>query len=263
MKHYINRKTIENNELLPSASYLQDWITHEVDTGNVFMSDGTDILLVHGAEKNEVLKNKELHVLENNFIDTQGVIDDPFLSDIEIKGGVIPATTIPNSFYGILESNVTLLNPNAVRTNALNVDFASVKLEFRTGDPDAAMGFVSLNPYFRRDMGFEVKTIINSITRELFFGFSVSNVLNLTNSGIFIGFTENTPKFTVFSSNGLSSPQQIEFTAIPKDVFEHTFEIILKSDRVVCTIDDTQTINVTTKIPTLTDQLYLHCYGIV
>jgi len=261
MKHYINRKTVENNELLPSAAYLQDWITHEVDTGNVFMSNGTVITKVQGADKTETLKNKQLELLDNNFTNTNGIIDNSFLSDMEIKGGVVPATTISDSFYGILEDNAVLQNPNKPVTNALNQNFDSVVLEFRTGDPDGVMGFVSQYPYFSREMGFEVKSIIKSVSRKLYYGFSTSNVLDLDSACVFIGFDQDSTHFTIYSSNGLNNRTE-EFT-IPKDVFEHTVEVILRTDSIICKLDDEEITLTTIRIPAITDQLYLHCYGIV
>lgn len=263
MKHFINRKTVQNNELLPSASYLQDWITQEVDTGNVFVSNGTVITKAQGADRTETLKNKQIGVTENNLTNTKGIIDDPYLSDLEVKGGMVPSTTIPNSFYGILDGGVSLYNPNAVVTSALNQSFNAAICEFRTADPSGKMGFVSLQPYFSREMGFEIKATIKSVSRRCFFGFSDSQTLDLINSScVFIGFDETTTKFTVFSSNGVL-PKQTEFATMNKDVLEHTAEIILKSDSIVCRLDSAQEIIVTSRIPALTDQLYLHCYGIV
>lgn len=261
MKHYINRKTVEDNELLPSASYLTNWIVYEVDTGNVFMSNGTVTTKVQGSDKVETIKNKQVDVTDNSFINTNSLIDNPFITDQEVKGGVVPATTIPNSYYGILEGGVSLINPNKVVTNALNQNFASALCEFRTGDPDGIMGFVSTQPYFTRDLGFEVKTILKSISKQCFLGFSTLNTLDLHSPCVFIGFNQDTTNFTVFSSNG-NYHQQVPFS-LSKDVLEHTFEIILKSDSIICKLDAQQITITNSRIPSLTDQLYLHCYGIV
>lgn len=261
MKHFINRKTVQSSEILPSASYLQDYITHETDTGNVFISDGTNIYLSQGPERTEIIKNKQIDVIDNDLKNTKAILDNPFQPDFEVKGGVVPATTIQNSFYGILEDNITLHNTNKIVTTIQLVNSDSVLCEFRSGDFDDKMGFTSINPYFSRELGFEVKAVTKSVSRQFYFGFSTSNVINLTVAGVFIAFNEANNTFVVISSSGISSPQTIPFIKTKSGEFV-TVEIILKSNSIVCKLDN-ETITLITKIPSLTDQLYLHGYGVV
>lgn len=261
MKHFVNRKTITSSEVLPSAAYLEDYITHEVDTGNLFISDGNDIFLSHGKERTEVFKNKILEVSDNSVINPNGIIDNSIQSDYEYKGGLIPGVKFDNSFYGILEDNITLYNPNIIRTTVQTTNADSVLCQFRSGEFDDKMGFTSLYPYFTRDLGFEVKAIVKSITGRFYFGFSTSTILGFSVPCIFIGFNETSSKFLVISSNGVTSSQSIPFVKDKGTDFV-TVEIILKNNSIVCKLD-AETIIVTNKIPGLTDLLYLHSYGVV
>jgi hypothetical protein len=104
-------------------------------------------------------------------------------------------------------------------------------------------------------------------TARLLVGYSTSNsfsspdVFTNTEKGVAIGFTESTPNFSVFHNDGAGSMAITPFP-VPKDAELHKFQVLLQEGSVICRLEDTYILNITTKIPSLSsDTLKLITYG--
>lgn len=259
MRHFVNRKTVVYSETLPSAAYLKDYVVHNIEKGDTILSDGTTTSVAYGESKTETYKNKTLSIFDNDLTNTKGLVDNPFLSDLETKGGVIPAASVTGSFYGILEDGVTLHVP--IRVTIITAQ--GPLCEFNTSFPNQKMGFTSLTPLYKRSLGHELKASIMPVCPKTYTGFSTDPNFSIANttgvSYIMIGFDTSVSKFAIYHGNGTQSA--IDLFVKTKDTSSHTIEIVLKSTGIDCKLD-AETITVTSRIPALTDSLYLHSYGI-
>lgn len=251
----------------PLAVNLRNVLYREEDTGNLYLSDGITITRTQSKDNSETYQNKIIDSELNSIDDL--IEDNPFSQSVfKRKGGIIPATTVPNSFYGILENNgVTLYNSDVVKapTNKMMVSFKSQV----TNDK---VGFSSIAPIALRQHNYEFKiefqsrsslrTLIGFSATALFPDFS-NNVFGTGQIGICVGYTSSTPFYSVFTNDGIGANQAVAnpFT-IPKDMNMHTLEIKLQSSQVVCTLDN-ETKNIATKLPPLTTPLYFSAYGVI
>ena len=270
IRNFINRKNGLSNDSKPPASVLRTVLFFEDDTGNLFLSDGVTTTLTQGNKKQDTYQGKIIDTEKNNI--TNLIEDNPFsLSNIsKRKGGIIPASTVTDSFYGILEDNgVTLYNADKVKTVS---GIQGLAVAFQSTVPNEKVGFSTVLPVARRDENYEIKLQFKSrISLRTLIGFSAtqtypdssSNVFGIGQIGICVGFTSSTSNFSIFTNDGIGSNQAVPVSfSVPKDQLLHTLEIKLLSDKIVCTLDS-ETIEVTTKLPPLTTPLYLVIYGVI
>jgi hypothetical protein len=265
VRHFINRKTFTSTDTHPLSVNTRTVIMHEDDTGNLLLSDGTTTTISQGSKVSQAYQNKTLDSEKNIFKD---VIEyNSFALAKKATGGIIPASSVADSFYGILEDNgVVLYNPDTV----LNHDPYGIVVLFKGLTLGQKIGFSSAFPVARRGENYEFKLEFKSNTNiKTLLGFTATQsfpthttVFNTTDIGICIGFTPNDSNFSIFTNDGAgTAATPIPFTT-PKDKLLHTIEIILQTSKAICKLDN-ETIEVTTKLPPLTTDLYLSIYGIL
>jgi hypothetical protein len=263
ISRFVNRTTLLSSDTKPTPQIAQPVILEEIDTGTFYKSDGSSITIQNGPEKSETLTNKVIPPENNEFVEFNTPFDNPFLKNFEQKGHVIPASSVIDSFHGIIDNSI-LFNSDTVKirnTSGIGVNFQTLI----SGDQ---IGFRSPQAIFRRDKGYELKVEIESNASRVLIGFSTassfttnSQVFNASDMGVALGFTPSASFITAYSNDGVSSSQIIAST-IPKDLNLHTLEIILGTANIKCIVDEVQTLTLTTDIPGLTDNLYLLIYGI-
>ena len=258
--HYINRKTLQSGDTKPPASVLSKVLVHETDTGRLFVSDGADIDQIQGPDLTETFANKEID-FSTSSLDT-ALEDNPF-SGLR-KGGIVPAATIPDSFYGILEG-ATLHHPEKITI----FDDDGIVLEFKDDVDNEKLGFSSNIPIARRADGYHIKgEFINSMNNFMLIGFSTSQYFSLytnvffnNDQGVAVGYTPSTANYSVFVNDGSGTPAVPDPFTIPKDRELHTIEIILSPSNIVVKLDN-ETKTLVTKLPPVNSNLYLNVYGV-
>lgn len=267
IRNFINRKIGKAADTKPLSQHLRTVLYFEDDTGDLYLSDGTSITLTQSKNNSEVYQNKTIDAEQNSVLDL--IEYNPFAQNVQKRnGGIIPATTVPNSFYGILEDNgVMLYNSDTVKapTNKMMVAFKSQI----TNDK---VGFSTISPIAMRQHNYEFKiefqsrsslrTLIGFTATQLFPDTS-NNVFGTSQIGVCVGYTNTTPFYSVFTNDGIGANQATPdpFT-ISKDLGMHILEIKLQSTKVTCTLDN-ETKDITTKIPPLTTPLYFSAYGVI
>lgn len=264
VRHFINRKNFLSSDTQPLPENTRTVLMFEDDTGNLLLSDGTTTTVTQSRTNSQSYQNKTFDIEKNNIT---GLIEyDPFSLTDQATGGIIPATTVQDSFYGILEDNsVTLYNPDSVITD----DIKKVLLRFKGSGIGGKLGFSTISPVARRGDNYQIKLEFQSNTNLVtLLGFtatqsfpSSSTVFGNSDIGICIGFLAASTFFTIFTNDGAGSVSAIPFTK-PKDSAFHIMEIILSTTKAVCKLDN-ETIEVTTKLPPVTTDLYLSIYGIM
>lgn len=260
VRDFINRKTgVESDEL--SVGQLGELPFEELDTGSVYYVEGSDVVMKQGPEKPEILLNKILFAEDNNILNK--IDDTPFNPNLQKKGWVIPAATAQDSVNGILEG-VTMFNPYSI----LPTDDGYL-VNFRSKVDDDKLGFSSPVPICRRGDGYEIRGIFkNAKVERMLIGFAssaafsmYSNVFWNNDIGIAIGFTDATTNFCIFTNSGDGTPAIPIPFSLPKDEELHEIEMKLSSDGVICRLDSEE-ITVTSDLPSLSTNLYLHVYGV-
>lgn len=274
IKHFINRKTGLSTDTQPSATILKDKLYHETDTGRLYTSldSGSTTTQIRGNTRTETLTNKMIDSeLGNAFTGLDTVQESPFSPSYQVKGGLVPAADLVSSFYGVLEEGMTLHNP--VSTPII-VTGEGLEVEFRNWFTGQKTGFASPVPIAKRYDGNELKIECRGVnTSRLLVGFctqplfsSSSSVFDLfTQKGVAVGFTENTSNFSVFNHDGSGAAAVTTAFPVAKNSTLHTIEIRLSRSNIICILDgnDSTKITLTSRIPTITDFLYLVCYGVV
>jgi hypothetical protein len=265
VRHFINRKNLLSSDTQPLPENLRTVLLFEDDTGDLILSDGTSTTVTQSNKNVQTWANKGVDAEKNSF---NGLIEyTPFALTDKATGGIIPASTVADSFFGFLEDGgVSLYNPDSV----LNLDPRGMVVLFKGLGIGQKIGFASIVPIARRGDGYEFKLEFQSNTNlQTLIGFSATKdfpthttIFNTTDIGICVGFTDNDAKFSIFTNDGAGAAAvPIPFT-IDKDKLFHTVEIILSSSKAICTLDN-ETIEVTNKLPPLTTNLYLSIYGIM
>lgn len=259
--HFINRKSLLNTDTKPSPSYLKDLIVHETDTGDTYTSDGTTTSRIQSQNSmSETLINKELDFSTNQY--DLAILDNPF-SGLR-KGGAVPAATISDSFYGIIEG-AQLHNPDMIGVSNL----LGIIMVFTGEVDDGKLGFSSNTPIARRADGYTIKgEFQNTMNDYMLIGFSTSQYFSLYDNvffnndvGIAIGYTPTTSNYSMFVNDGSGTPATPASFTVVKDKLLHTIEIILEPTQITCKLDN-ETIIATTKLPALNADLYLNVYGV-
>lgn len=90
----------------------------------------------------------------------------------------------------------------------------------------------------------------------------INNVLNDNEKGVIIGYTPSSVHFQLFRNDGLGSKVTTVLDNRLKDTEIHTFDITLKGDgRLLIRFDGAED-TITTKIPSISDTLYIVNYGV-
>jgi hypothetical protein len=269
IRHFINRKIGNSSDTKPLPQYLRTNLYHEDDTGDLYLSDGTTTTLTQGRTTNQVYQNKSINTEQNNVTDL--LENNPFSQTVlKQTGGIIPATTVDNSFYGILEDNgVVLYNPGSVKNTS---GIQGLVTTFEGSTLNDKVGFSTISPIARRNENFEIKLQFKSRSSlRTLIGFSATqtypdssnNVFGTGQIGSCFGFTSATANYSLFTNDGQGANQAVPIPfSVPKDQLLHTLELKLLSTKIVCTLDN-ETIETTTKLPPLTTALYLVIYGVI
>ena len=265
IRHFINRKNLLSSDTKPPASVLRTVLTFEDDTGSLILSDGSTTTVTQGNTKIETLQNKQFDIEKNNI---KGLIEVQSFSQTEqATGGIIPGTTVQDSFYGFLEDGgVTLYNPDTI----LDLNPRGMVVLFKGLGLGQKLGFSSIVPVARRGDNYQIKLEFQSNTNlTTLIGFTATQsfpthttIFNTTDIGICIGFTAEDFNYSIFTNDGAGTAAVPIPFSIPKDKLFHTIEIILSSSKAVCKLDN-ETIEVTNKLPPVTTNLYLSIYGIM
>lgn len=262
IKNFINRKTGVEADPMDAAT-LGEITFEELDTGNLYSKESSDLVLLQGPLKPEILENKTLDTETLNFSDKLAQ-DNPFnATNYKKKGWLIPAATPQGSVNGILEG-VTMFNPNVISpTND------GLLVNFRSKVASEKLGFSSPVAMYRRGDGCEIKMkVLNSKVEKVLIGFAsssafsgYSNVFFNNDIGVCVGFTASQSNWCAFYNDGAGTPATPDPFSIAKDELEHTIEIILSSANVIFKLD-AETKTITSPIPSTTTNLYLHVYGV-
>lgn len=90
----------------------------------------------------------------------------------------------------------------------------------------------------------------------------IDNILNDNEKGVIIGYTPDSPYFQLFRNDGTGPKVVYTFPDKFKDEQYHTFIInITPDDKLVVTLDGAET-EFTTKIPTISDTLFVINYSV-
>lgn len=90
----------------------------------------------------------------------------------------------------------------------------------------------------------------------------IVNILNNNEKGVIIGYTPNDPYFQLFRNDGLGTKTVTIFTDKFKDELYHRFRITVKeNNKVEIEFDGAETVY-TTKIPSISDTLYVINYSV-
>lgn len=264
-KDFVNRKTLLVADTKPTPQIAEAVNLEELDSGNIYKSNGSVISIWNGPDKAETLKNKIIPVEDNELPDFNTTIDNPFLKNFENKGHVIPSTSPANSLHGLLEGSV-LYNPITTIKHIASVGYVA---GFESTVDDEKLGFAPNLAIFRRDKGYELKTEVKTNAQRMLIGFSTNtefdtaSVFTNTQKGVAIGWIEGGSNFiTAYYNDGTGAVQSVA-SIINKGINLHTYEIILSTANIRIILDDgAQTLTLSTRIPGLTDNLYLLAYGV-
>lgn len=92
--------------------------------------------------------------------------------------------------------------------------------------------------------------------------FDIDNVLNDDEKGVIVGYTPSSPYFQLFMNDGTGPKQVYTFPDKFKDESFHVFKMsILPNNRLEIELDGADTV-FTTKIPAVTDTLFVINYSI-
>lgn len=269
IKSFVNRKMGLSTDIRPLSFILKDLLFHESDTGSLYLSDGTITSLAYGATKPETLQNKLINVettdLGNGIITDNSKIS-PFAINYRKQGGIIPAATINDSFYGIIGdvTGLTLYNANKI----VNVENEGLELEFHSVTNGQKMGYITTVPIARRSANYEMKGEFRSDTSKQFIGFSTASTLDETlvlrnvDKGFIMGYLDTDTNFYLYHNDGNGARVKDDF-GIAKDSNLHTYEIKMSPSNIIITIDGgSHMLTVTTTLPDIDDDLYFFSYGV-
>lgn len=91
----------------------------------------------------------------------------------------------------------------------------------------------------------------------------IDNILNDNEKGVIIGYSNDSPYFQLFRNDGLGPKVVYDFVDKFKDEQYHTFIIDITPDdnKLIVTLDGAE-IEFTTKIPSISDTLYVINYSV-
>lgn len=266
IKHFINNKRGLSTDTKPAAVNLFPTLFVETDTGRIITStDGTTLTTVQAFDKSETKKNKTINVEKNTIIAPKTIEDNPFNTQGKIKGGHIPAASIPASFYGAMDSN-DMMYFNAL--GQMVIPGIGLVNQYNSTVANTPIGFRTFTPQYNRSINQTFRFEVWGDTSRLLVGFSTRSQYDIslglldTDKGVVMGFTKVEQYFSVFNNDGTGTKVTTSYPT-PKDSQKHIFEIALSPTNIICRLDDMYQVTLNTRIPSTTDPLYLIVQGIV
>lgn len=255
----------------PDYPGLADFRFYETDTGYLYYHGGAAWAAIRGGAAVATFTNKTISALDNNFSSSVAV-DFPLSLGYKRSGSFIPAINGPylgGAFAG------------------MNVSVGASENPFGTFDASEGACQNFRGNTTGEKMGIQSTSSTNSLitTREqqpyaavrlkvdstsgirLWFGFtslqtlpSSNTVLGINDAGVIIGFGSATTNITAYNNDAAGGAAMTsDFGAgVAKDNNWHTFEILMTTTTVTCSLDGTD-ILLSTQLPPSSTSLYFNC----
>ena len=250
------------------ATFFTDFKYEALDTGNVYYDNGTAWVLLSGPEKAETLKNKIVNFDDNT---VSGVLRDPFSTNKRI-GYLIPSLSASASLQ------LALRGMPSVGTYSLEYD--------------ATEGYFSrLNTTLAERFGWFNTTTPIVTRREHSPRLKIRSKLNVnSNISFWMGFSNTLPQLSSvpfpngaqFVVVGMSASYTTNFHIITNDGTNdgglatpatflkgaatswNTYEIIMTDTNITVKLGPSLSYTVNTRLPALSENLYLmmFCYNV-
>jgi len=251
-----------NDASKPDPTYwLIGFLYHAIDTGNLYYyQDSTTRVLLQGAEKAEILKNKSINFAENN---VSGVIKDPFTS-MKREGIFVPAATHNASFQ------LALKGAPLIGTYTLVKDGAEGYVGKFEGNTSGKAGIVS-NPttsfVTRRGYNPRIKArfkVLDPATQITVFGFASAlpfgsgSALDNSTAGAIIAQSTGSAVYIIRNGIGDGVTPATNFnTTTNKATGYANYEIQMDATEIRFYIDGVLVRTVTSNLPALDRDIYL------
>lgn len=240
--------------------YLEDFLYYAYDTGNLYYYSSSSRSLLQGAEKAEILKNKQISLTDNTIT---GLIQDPFVSSKRI-GFLTPASTAENSLNLALKGLPFVGNYTLVRDPVEG--YVSRCDNLVIGNigyiSDAAVNFVTRRAYNPR-LKCRVK-LPTPTTHNLIVGFSSalphptgSTYLDVNTAGAVWVMSTGTSFLLLRHGTGEGGVVTTFTTTITKPTDYATYEIVMSSSDIKFYYNNVLIRTATTNLPTLDRDIYL------
>jgi|SRR6476469_5873192 len=271
IRNFVNRKVGLSTDVKPVATAMFPIIFYEEDTGKTFTStDGLTLTTIQSNDKTEVIQNKIINPEKNTLSNLNLIEDSPFMLNAYQKGGHIPAATNSGSFFGGIEGGASTVLSNPLKPTV--IEGVGVVCEYNNSTANNLIGWRTATPFTRMTTNVRTQVYMFEVMGDasrILLGFSdqtapnASFGLDVTDSGVMMGFTKVDTNFCVYNNDGTGSAVKT-MLPVQKDSQYHLYEIDLSIDgSIICKFDATYQVTIASRIPDVTDNLYLMAYGIV
>lgn len=247
------------------AAYLSGYIYYVssgVNLGDLYWNDGTTWVLLQGASKQETLQNKIIPASLNTIT---GIPSDPFTSgkrDGWITPALSAAASLQNALKGMPSVGTYSLEYDA--TEGYFSRFATSIAE-RIGWFSTTLPLVTKRDYNPR---LKIRSRITptgnmsiwvgfSNSAPALSGFPFNNSAQFFVMGMSASYTTN---FQIVRNDGTNDGGLATSTGVTKNANWNTFEITMTNTNVIAKINTTE-INVSVRIPSISENLYLMIFG--
>lgn len=259
-----NEMTGLSGDTKPSYAILAGWRFRETDTGNLYVYDGANWVLVQGAAKTETMINKTIDVELNTF---SSMLISPFSTAYKRAGYMIPSADASKATIAALAgwpTNGTLTDTNDATEGYVN--------DFNSSSNNAVIGYQSNATYQvltqRTWNGFIKAKIKPSTTTNTrcFVGFSSATTLPTTDTifgntdhGVFVGFSTASANWSIFNNDGSGAMPSATSMGVAKNAGWRTIEIAMASGgNITCKLDGANTTVLSTRMPGNTTNIYAY-----
>jgi hypothetical protein len=259
-----NEMTGVAGDTKPSHSQLIGWRFLETDTGNRYVHDGANWVLVQGAAKTETLTNKTLDVELNTF---SSMLITPFSTSYKRAGYMLPCADASKATLAALSgwpTNGTLTTVNDATEGYVN--------DFNSSTNNAVIGYLSNSTFqviAQRTWNAFIKAKIKPSTTtntRCFVGFSSATTLPTTDTifgntdhGCFVGFNTATANWSVFNNDAGGAMPSATSMGVAKNAGWRTIELSMASGgNITCKLDGANTTTISSRLPGNTTNIYAY-----
>jgi len=255
----------------PDHAGLAGFRFYEVDTGLIYYHTGVVWTPISGYAETESYSNKTITATDNTI--TGLATQSSLALNAKRTGSFIPAVNGPaliGALGGMLVSTGASENPfSAIDDNEGNYqnfrgNLTTEKMGIQSTSSTNSMNTTfGQNPYVRFRLRLD-----NTAGIRFYFGYTSLQALPASNtplgsadSGVIIGFGSSTANFTIYNNDGSTTAQTADFeTPTAKNAAWHNFTIDATGNNVVvCSLDDTNSLTLGSRIPANATTLYFNC----
>ena len=234
-----------------------------LSNGDEWFNNGTAWVQFSGATKSEILQNKQINPLNNSI---SGILLDPFVSN-RLEGWLIPGMSAADSLKGILKG----MPSNG--TYSLFYDSVEGWVSRFSTSIAERIGWYSISiPLITRREWNPVLKIRSKVSTTgnmgLWVGFSNTlpslSHIPFANSSKFVvaGMSPSyTTNFQVIRNDGTNDSGVASSLGVAKNANFNTLEIGMDNTKVYAKINSTLLDNITVRLPTVSENLYLMIWG--